>query len=86
MTAEVTGSTLAVTGTDGDDAIGLDLRGDELRVAVHGRDHRIPLAGLDRVTIAPGAGADRVEVGDLGDAVFEGVETDLGGDGARRRA
>jgi hypothetical protein len=80
VTAEVAGATLAVTGTDGDDAIGLDVRGDRLRVAVPGRDHRIPLDGLERVTIAPGPGADRVEVSDLGDAVIEGVETDLGAD------
>ncbi len=82
VTAEVTDGVLAVTGTDGDDAIGLAVRGDRLHVAVHGRDHRIALAGLDRATIAPGAGADRLEVGDLGDAVFNGVEIDLGDDGA----
>ena len=82
VTATVADGALAVTGTDGDDAIGVTVHGDELRVAVHGRDHRIPLAGLDRATIAPGAGADRVEVADLGDAVFNGVEIDLGGDAA----
>ncbi|HYI17098.1 MAG TPA: hypothetical protein VD836_00240 [Solirubrobacteraceae bacterium] len=80
--AEVADGRLVVSGTDGDDAIRLVLHRDELRVAVHGRDHRIALAGLDRATIAPGAGADQVEVGDLGDAVFNGVEIDLGGDGA----
>ena len=81
VTAELTAGTLAITGTDGADAIGLALQGDALRVAVRARDLHVPLAGLDRVTIAPGAGADRVAVDDLGDAVFNGVETDLGADG-----
>src|SRR5688572_4586851 len=80
VTAEVTGTTIAIEGTDGPDTIGLAVRGDELRVKVRGRDPRVPLADFDRVTIAPGAGADRIAVGDLGDAAFEGVETDLGAD------
>ena len=55
VTTQVTGTTLAITGTDRGDAIRLDVRGDELRVGIHGRDPRIPLALFDAVTIAPGS-------------------------------
>ena len=81
VTAEVTGTTLAIAGTDRGDAIRLDVRGDELRVGIRGRDPRIPLALFDAVTIAPGGGEDRIEVADLGGAAFEGVAIDLGTDG-----
>ena len=81
MTAEVTAGTLAVQGTAGAETIALAVRGDALHVAVPGRDLRIPLAAFERIAIAPGAGEDRVEVGDLaGTPVWE-VETDLGADG-----
>jgi hypothetical protein len=81
VTAEVTGTTLAIQGTDRADDIGLVLRGDDLRVELHGRDVRFPHAAIERVTILPGGGEDDVRIDDLADTVFEGVEVDLGADG-----
>jgi Ca2+-binding RTX toxin-like protein len=81
VTAEVTGTTLTVQGTDGPDSIGVALGGEDLRIEVGGRDARFPHAAVDTVVIRPGAGEDTIALGDLGDTVFEGVQIDLGGDG-----
>ena len=73
VTTEVTGTTLAITGTDRGDAIRLDVRHDELRVGIRGRDPRFPLAAIEQVTIAPGGGDDTVEIEGSDEAEFADV-------------